>query len=166
MTIAADVITRNEVAPLNSAVCVQKVQMRMSWFVIRIFLQYCSFLNLALAKSYIHAVPEILILGTLCSGVCVPMYIDLYFHSLKLVPPPPKHVKHVTFPSPVVSFTIILVSAEYSPLSAPFSQTAIPGLLRTCKPVRKYRIIDLTYVHIATAGCIIKPISYINDSTM
>ena len=119
LTITADVITRNEVASLNSAVCVQKGQIRMSRFIIRMFLQ--------------HGLP---------------------------------HVEHVTFPSPVVSFTIISVSAVYSPLSAPFSQTAIPELLGTCKPGRKYRNIDRIYLHIAIAGCIIKPISYINDSTM
>ena len=104
LTITADVITRNEVASLNSAVCVQKGQIRMSRFIIRMFLQ--------------HGLP---------------------------------HVEHVTFPSPVVSFTIISVSAVYSPLSAPFSQTAIPELLGTCKPGRKYRNIDRIYLHIAIA---------------
>ena len=32
----------------------------------------------------LYSVPEILILGTLCSGVCVLMYIALHFHSLTL----------------------------------------------------------------------------------
>ena len=49
---------------------------------------YCSF-SQPRPSQVLYSVPEILILSTLCSGVCVPMYIALYFHSLKLVPPPP-----------------------------------------------------------------------------
>ena len=56
---------------------------------------------------------------------------------------------HITFLSPVVLFTIISEScpdpAEYSPIlftPVSFSQTEIPVLLETCKPVRKYPLIN------------------------
>ena len=69
------------------------------------------------------------------------------------------HITHVTLLSPMVLFTIISEScpdpAVYSPilftLSVSFSQTEIPGFLRTCKPVRKYPLINYKSDHIFVA---------------